>query len=313
MKKNTKKKLKDIRSAIVMMCVMVAMMSTASYAWFTLSASPTVVGMQMTAAASGGGLTIANATESGLADTYYSNIIIKDTNETKMLKPVTPNLETVGAFKSPIYTGDTVTGLAAIPEADQKTYVAKYTYWLKSTANEDGGTVGVGIIVGGQQAGNAMGLSSGDDSTPLLNGSFVRPSEKNPVAKDVDPANAVRVGFVLTNTTSQTVRESLNKLIIWEPNADNNDVATLAPQTVDNGINTEIENFIKLRSNTDGTIVKGGSGNISDVLFTMENGKEVKIEMYVWLQGSDLQCGNEIQAGNLEAQIQFTAIDVNTP
>ena len=66
MKKNTKKKLKDIRSAIVMMCVMVAMMSTASYAWFTLTDSPTVTGMQMKATASGG-LQVSNAENDGFA------------------------------------------------------------------------------------------------------------------------------------------------------------------------------------------------------------------------------------------------------
>ena len=42
-----KKKWKDIRSAVTMMCVMLAMISTATYAWFTMSESATVTGLQV--------------------------------------------------------------------------------------------------------------------------------------------------------------------------------------------------------------------------------------------------------------------------
>ena len=49
-----KRNWKDIRNAFVMFCVMVAMLSTASFAWFTLTDSPTVTSLQLTAATKGG-------------------------------------------------------------------------------------------------------------------------------------------------------------------------------------------------------------------------------------------------------------------
>lgn len=319
MEKNKKKKFRDIRNAVVMMCVMIAMLSTASYAWFTMSDSPTVTGMQMTAVSDGGGLMVANTTDTGTADTYYSNIIIKDTSETKMLRPVTPNIDTdatAGTFKSPIYSGTEVTGLSPIPTTEQDTYVAKYTFWLKSTATETttGETVGVGIIIGNSTDGE-MGLRTGaDGGEPKLVGSFVRESVANasPNTVTINPSYAVRVGLVLTETTGGTASSYMDKLIIWEPNSDADDTSNnrALSTTVDAAINTAIADYIKVQSKTDGTIVKGGSGNISDALFTIEKGKEAKIEMYVWIEGSDLQCGNEIQAGNLEAQIQFTTVDI---
>lgn len=320
MKKNTKKKFRDIRNAVVMMCVMVAMMSTASYAWFTLSSSPTVTGMQMTAATDGGGLKVANpGANDARPTTYYDNIIVTDTSETKMLRPVTPVLSDdpaeVGTFQSPIYSGNEVKGLAVIPTEKQDTYVAKYTFWIQSTATTNNAeSVGVGIIIGNDTKNNATLNPGNDGGAPLANGSFVRKSLKNASPADVnDAANAVRVGLVIVDTTSTSVVDSMDKLIIWEPNADNEDNSSRAESaTVDAGINSAIEDYIKVQSNVDGTIVKGGTGNISDALFTMEKGKEAKVDLYVWIEGSDLQCGNEIQAANLEAQIQFTAIEDTT-
>ena len=53
-KQKKKKKWRDVRSALVMTLLMVAMMSTATYAWFSLTSNPVVNGLQMTAASSEG-------------------------------------------------------------------------------------------------------------------------------------------------------------------------------------------------------------------------------------------------------------------
>lgn len=318
MKKNTKKKFRDIRNAVVMMCVMVAMMSTASYAWFTMSDSPTVTGMKMTATTAGGGLEVANVTTpGGTAGTYYSSIKITD-NAVKSLKPVTPDTANVGHFLKPLYQGNTVKDVIAIDTNEEFTnYVAKYEFWLKSVGPED---VKVGIICGDSTVDTAMGLANDTDGgLANIDGSFVRKSisEAGTDGSTVNSSYAVRVGLVprevtaggsVTDSSSLSV---LDKMFIWEPNAEANAATNRAESTT---VDDAITETFAVRSQTSGKIIDLTNGNVtdnytSDALFTLKGEAAVRIEMYIWLQGSDLQCGDEIQAGNLEAQIQFTPVE----
>ena len=319
MKKNTKKKFRDIRNAVVMMCVMVAMLSTASYAWFTMASSPTVTGMQMTAATSGGGLQVANVA-SGVGNTasdYWDSITILATNDPQVLKPVTPDLAETPAtlFKAPVYTGTQVTGFTSIANDTLEGYVAKYTYWIKETTeNVDSPTldnaVGVGIICGDSTSTGEYGLLGEDGTAPKLPGSFVRKSISvtEPVVEE-NPSYAIRVGFVVT---PKVANATASKLIIWEPNTDGEKQAvgdlTMATVHQDANVKQDVIDAATIRSDRKGTISVGGTGNTSDELFKVPVGGEAMVEMYVWLEGSDDLCANEIQAGNLEAQVQFTVV-----
>lgn len=326
MKKENKKKFRDIRNALVMMCVMVAMLSTASYAWFTMSDSPTVTGMKMTATTAGGGLEVANVTtEGGSAGTYYAAIKIKD-NNTKSLKPVTPDTTSVGHFLKPVYQGNTVKSATTIgsSEGEYTNYVAKYEFWLKSIGPDD---VKVGIVCGDSTGSASMGLAGDvDGGVPNIEGSFVRKSisESGTDTSTINPSYAVRVGFVPREvTTGGTVLDPstsgsvLNQMIIWEPNAEANTTSTMRAEST--AYDATITENLKIRSTTEGKIMSLTDNTIkesytSDALFVLKGEAAVRIEMYVWLQGSDPQCGNEIQAGNLEAQIQFVPVeDISTP
>lgn len=316
MEKNKKKKFRDIRNAVVMMCVMIAMMSTASYAWFTMASSPTVTGMKMTAATSGGGLQVANVPtgEGNTKKNYFDSITIVATEDPQVLKPVTPDLAETPTtlFKAPVYTGTEVTGFTAIDDATLTGYVAKYTYWLKETTTNvvpsADKTVGVGIICGDSTSTNEYGLTGADGTAPKLPGSFVRKSISETSPEGIEnPSYAVRVGFVVTSDYSTS------KLIMWEPNVDGAKEVTqgdLTMATVASAadVKTAVVDATALRSNRTGTIVKGGTGNTSEELFKVPVGGEVKVDMYVWLEGSDDLCANEIQAGALEAQVQFTVV-----
>ena len=313
MEKNKKKKFRDIRNAVVMMCVMVAMMSTASYAWFTMSDSPTVTGMTMTATTAGGGLEVSNT---GNTAEYYSSIITSTTDEQK-LKPVTPDTTNVGQFLKPVYQGNTVKSVTDIDNTVEYTeYVAKYTFWLRSKTSED---IDVGIVCGDASSSTALGLSgNANGGVPNLEGSMVRKSSTN--STSIDPAQAVRVGFKLIEvTTGGNVKDPesganiLGKMIIWEPNAEADTAeGTRAESTT---LDATIKEDLAVRSQTDGLIMDLTTGDAtdsytSDALFTLSGDSvAVKIEMYVWLQGSDKQCADEIQAGDLEAQVQFTPVE----
>lgn len=318
MKKENKKKFRDIRNALVMMCVMVAMLSTASYAWFTMTSSPTVTGMQMTAASSGGGLEVSNDNT-----VYKGAITVTDSSDTKVLKPVTltEGSET-NLFKGPVYTGEKVTGFVNISDEDAvKGYVAKYEYYLKETTTDasSGEQVSIGIICGDSTTAAEYGLDSSDG--PKLPGSFVRQSYQK--ASDdkstINPSYAVRVGLVVKKASdgSNVTLANNKKIIVWEPNADGTNDGVSATMALVDGAYVNESGYLALQSNKDGSIkndvVTGGSGNTSKELFKMDKGSAVKITMYVWLQGSDDQCANEIQTGHLQSQIQFTIVEDTNP
>ena len=265
-----KKRWKDIRNAFVMFCVMVAMLSTATYAWFTLTDSPTVRGLQLTAATTGG-LEIC-ATENGT----YSNLLeINDTTAHKLTPVTAPG---AAQFAKPVYTGNAVNSTEALTldYTTENNYVVKYTYYLKSTG---GDTVKVGLIGGT------------DDGTTNPSGSFVVRKTAN--SASMQAASAIRIGFHVGSVWK-----------IYEPNSDVGGTGMMAT----NGVNV-LES--DLQQTQAGSFTKGGSGSTSNMMFEV-GGTPTKVDMYVWLEGTDPQCADEIRTDELKAQIQFTVVDGGT-
>lgn len=297
MEKNKKKKFRDIRNAVVMMCVMVAMMSTASYAWFTLTDAPTVTGMQMTAASTGG---LKISWKSDDMNSFKNAIDYKDhpsdqdVSTPKTLVPVHPTA--AGKFAEGKYDGNTVTGLKA-NLSDLTNYVAHYTVYLKSESAE---TETIGIICGDSTANTSTELGVVNDQ-PKVGGSLVR--AKSGGVGDTSTMQApyaVRVGIVADGT-----------MWIWEPN---NDEHNTGDQAVDN-VTPVLEATIS--STVRGIITAGGNGeantNISEGLFTIDTGVTKPVDIYIWLEGTDDDCVDQIKTDYLEAQIQFTVVDAVAP
>ena len=304
MKKNTKKKFRDIRNAVVMMCVMVAMMSTASYAWFTLTDSPTVAGMKMTAASTSG-LKVAN--ESDGSDKAGAILIKTEDQDKKILKPVHPeNLDLDSTTKEPVfyqgvYAGNTVTGLSKL--SSMKNAVAKYTYYIVSEATPVVGQekmLDIGIICGKMTQDGDMDASG---EMPTLAGSFVR--QKQDAGDSPVPENgalAVRVGFVVGGT---------GPMIVWEPNSGRE--LTVPNPSVAEDHSGAAEYTTTVVSDVEGNISigKGSSDTTTKSLFQMKEGSITKVEMYIWLAGTDSACADELQASDLEAQVQFTIVNAD--
>lgn len=194
-KKKTKKKWREIRSAVTMMCVMAAMLSSATFAWFTLTNSPTVTGMQMTAAATGG-LQVSDS-ENG---TYGDSLNFADAIIHK-LSPVTAT--GAATFAKPVYSGTEVNATEALTPADavDKGYVLKYTCWLKATE----GTVNVGLMGGTGSTGTYVVRTNNQSASEQATG-------------------AMRVGFHTSNVTPDWK--------IYAPNATANFSGTMATNNV---------------------------------------------------------------------------------
>lgn len=306
MKKNTKKKFRDIRNAVVMMCVMVAMMSTASYAWFTMTSSPTVTGMQMTAAATSGlQISLTNA-DGSYADAV---IVTDDDSDKKVLKPVTlvakasPAKYTSGGtdyikFNEAVYSGDKVTGLSEVPGNNIEKCVARYRVFLKSTDTNTAGTYGIGIICGKKDDNGDFTLDGG---VPTTAGSVVKSTDS---AKGQEKAEyAIRVGLLV---------DGEDDLIVWEPNSNASGISNPKGAEVQGSLS--IIDTPNVKSEDTGVITTGtgNPNNTSEVLFEMDRTQAKEVEIFIWLEGSDADCVDQIQTDDIAAQIQFTVVEETT-
>lgn len=263
-KKKTKKKWREIRSAVTMMCVMAAMLSSATFAWFTLTNSPTVTGMQMTAATTGG-LLVSNEENGSYGESYdFADSIYHK------LSPVTATA--AATFAKPVYTGNVVNSTEALT-LDYNTdngYVMKYTCWLKTTPGT--GTVKVGLMGGTGTTGTYVVRDQAQGATQ-------------------EAAAAIRVGFNAAGAWK-----------IYEPSSH----ATFTGTMATNGV---VGPTSDIKQIADGTFEVAADTYSSTSKEMFEVGETpVQVDIYFWLEGTDNQCVNEIQADELRAQIQFTVV-----
>ena len=333
-----KKKWKDIRSAVTMMCVMLAMISTATYAWFTMSESATVTGLQMTAVTSGGLLVSTDrANWSSAVDLRGENeesaVLTPVSVVTSALMDVTIDNVTFKSpqFQMPKYDGAySVTDLYAasgntgddevynLTEATFGDRAIKKTFYIKEG---EGAAVNVGIqIVDAGEIATALkqanaaevGLVNGQ---PNYDGSFVvldTGSLTNADAAADDALEAVRVGLVIYKGANDTNPE----LVIWEPNCDLTALSTATFAT--NSVPTSKAALAPaVRSNYDGQINStnpgtiGGTGYKSGTLFTFDAGDTdgVRVDVFMWFEGQDDSCVNEIMADSIIAQLKFVSLN----
>lgn len=268
------KKWRDVKNALVMVVVMAAMMSTATYAWFQLTNDAAVTGMQMTAGGSSGiQVSLDNSNWSTTVDLTAN--LPEGTDPNQMIHQVTVKNGEGPVFYKPFYAGGKVTDVNVI-DGGLSTYVARYDYYIRSVD----GSVNVGLKT-------ATGTAGTD-------GSYVRKAD----ADDQNSAEAaVRVGIVLSDAP--------NVMHIFEPNFEENE---------NTGSKAESEYALKPTSTVvaDRTGVistgKGTTDYISTTLFqATTEGKAVT--MYVWLEGTDDDCVDQIQADKLVGQLTFTTVN----
>lgn len=295
-KKKTKKKWREIRSAVTMMCVMAAMLSSATFAWFTLTNSPTVGGMQMTAASEEGLLVSTDGTN------YYNAVALSAESVVRQLKPVTP---TADGFKPPVYQGGTVNSLGAAIDVTnaENGYVGVYTFWIKP---KSGQPVNVSVIGG---ANTQTSVTVDNNHVPASSGTFV--TEKLPdgqAAMGQTAAYAVRMGLLPSGS-------GFTNMIVIEPNSDVQFATegTKAPTVAaTRTIDTAFESDVQIHADGDIEGLADGVKTATTTVLEVPAGG-VQVALYVWLEGTDFECADEIMADDLLAQIQFTVVETPTP
>lgn len=137
--------------------------------------------------------------------------------------------------------------------------------------------------------------------------------------KDILSSTAARVAFVnegVVTTGVATDAQALSagkEAVIWEPNAtvrnstnSNNKIQGVQDY---NGVNSEIvaglsaEDYAKCFEKVDVEAVDLASSDLE--LFTLKAGIN-KVRVYIWLEGQDIDCSNEISKGTLSTTLKFS-------
>lgn len=282
--KSLTQKAKKIRSVVMMTLLCVLLMSAATYAWFTLSNTAKATNLTMTVGDTSG-LQIAPDDGSLESQLKFASSIEFTEVKGKLLPATTTNGK---SFLKPDYDDDgsvkaTLLDVGAneyLPmnntETEKEGYYILYTFWLRSLG-----------------ADSSVKLVAGDGSST---GTYVVYNKTNNQTSEpaVSGAGAVRMSFVSS-------KDTVEKVAIFEPN---NDLPTPAGLQVgtdwakDN--NTDSAKTPTVSQKSDGTIASNTS------IIDLKADTPTKITLYVWIEGKDPQCVNQISAQSLKGQLVFT-------
>ncbi len=289
-------------------------MVAATYAWLDISRLPSVSDISISLITENSVLIALDQDgEPGEWNSFLDlSAILENENP---LQPVTYSAEDNELYK--IYYGDDgrPAGLNTTESAED--HYIEVTYWLScsttyveiqlATPEDDiNGDMGSGTYLVGEPIWNSETISHDDGA----NGG----------------ETTIRIGFEIQETDLEYNPIGESEFFIYEPNADTHvDGSTGYIETSStDGTATLVEDEYLIIQNTsswtesdpilEGSVVyEMGEFIQNQVLFTLSSSSLVKITMYIWMEGQDVDCSNmAIAAENLLlANLQFTTSDEN--
>lgn len=298
---------------IWVLLILLSLLSVASYTWFSLSKTPKVSDMNLYVNV-GSGLEIALSHD---ADQWGQQLSYLDmSGKTAPLRPVSWS-EKEQRFYAAIYNMDgRLTGQWE-PLDDQRHsnknnsdhYYCKGTFYARTDM-----PVVVSLARAAVSANGHDGHGTYLIGVPLWNGEDTLHDNGGQGAEC-----AVRIGIRITpvdQTGNPTGQPPV--FYIYEPNADSHidgavgytptpsidgaenliDPARILTQTASRwSENDPVERDV--------LVYELGAFDKDTQLFTLQADEMVKIELYIWLEGQDVDCTNQIQAAQILANIQF--------
>lgn len=290
-----KEKRRDVRILIIMLCITILLLSTVTFAWFTERNTPKVNNLELTAGTSGS-LLVADDTGNGPGQ--YDNVLDlrqavgADVMSKMVLNPVTTNDGV--SFYSPVYKGNTVTGVKKITDVSKLTsvYVYEKSFYLKAGPDPKFGTSDK--ITTTDKLYDVF--LAGHDNLSQTEGTYVTTTKNQTLNAGDTAANSMRISFELEGGT----------IIIYEPNADASNVDD--KRAVDN-VKNQYGTYVTLKQSKNGKFIGSPNDLDSPVLFTIKEGEDLKVTMRIWIEGTDLDCTNSIALDEIMARFQFAAAD----
>lgn len=283
-----------LKSKLLVCLLYVAVLSTATYAWFTLNNKPKVFNLSLTAGASAD-LLIADDVGGGPGE-YGDELDLKEATQSPVamdeveLNPVTTS--DAETFYEPVYNGDTVSNVKEITNEEDlnRSFVYKKTFYLKagSLKNKSGRKV---ASTARQYDIMLLGQESGEERS----GCVIKQGDGSAAEGGASAANSIRIAFVLENPDGD--------IPIYEPNSGQHNGGEKANNGVSYG------KYETLKQSSPGGAFDGGEDGNSKKLFTIREEEDVRVTMLVWIEGTDDDCTNSIQMDQIIGNIQFTSKD----
>lgn len=302
---------------IYILIALLVLLVTSSYTWFALSHTPRVSEMEMYVSA-GTGIELAqnfNAEDEDWGQVLdFQNIVGTDT----VLKPSTWSVNQGGLVTADYGTDGRIIGTkfsilsdnANANRNDAQAYYVKGSFYARTDAKVQ---VSLGEAIEVNEGENTAGTYV--IGTPVWNSQSILHDDMGSGAE-----TAIRIGFRITPVDAETGEENgSSEFFIYEPNYDShiadNITGDAETASIDGG-NTLIDSAHLIRQTSsswseaypvqrDVTIKSLGEFTTDTDLFSLEVNEMVKIDLYVWLEGQDVDCTNMIESAQIIANVQF--------
>lgn len=277
-----------LRSAILMSFASILLLSGATFAWFTVGNTVRVKSLSLQVAAEGK-LYISD-TKEGLSK--KETLLDLNMKDAQILYPATT--KDGKTFLKPVYKSDNEVGGTKELGTD-KTVLDEYRYekdlWLiidETGVNSNERTYDITLA--------RKGTATDEDKI----GTYVSAA----AGATGNPHAAVRFSFEVVEPTSAE-----NKLTVYEPNAD---IAASPSEiaTDSSGFGLDSGIYVHKQNSTGEGIFTAETGKTyyegdSSALFSMKPNTATHVILRVWFEGTDKQCGNDIEAQKIIGQLKF--------
>ena len=310
----TKRKLK-IAMYLYVLLILMSLLTVASYTWFSLSRTPRVSDMNMYINSQSG----MELSADPLAEEWELQLDFRDlVDVTTTLRPITWSDKDQMFYAAAYgFDGRQMDYESWQPLTDERNankdnldgYYIKATFYARS-----GVAVDVSLSPAVEVDEGINGSGTYVIGTPLWDSQQVLHSNGGQGAE-----NAVRIGIRVTpvDKTGEPTGEP-SEFFIYEPNANSHIDGTTDYITTPSMDGTEQlvddEHLIRQSASTwteaypvqrDVVIKELGEFQDEPTLFSLQSGQIVMIDIYVWLEGQDVDCTNEINEAQILASIQF--------
>lgn len=309
---------KQERRTTIYFCILLALLTllvAATYTWFSLSHTPRVSEMALYVNA-GTGLELAT-TYNAPDEEWGGNVDFPDlVSGAEPLKPVTWS-EEQQSFMTISYgfdgrMTDRYTALSDeenANRADGDGYYVVGTFYART-----GESCEVSLAEAVEVNGGENGSGTYVIGTPVWNGQSILHDDGGNGAEE-----AVRLGFRVVPVDPDTGRELDDSVFyIYEPNCDEHaDGSSTYVETPSiDGAPTLSDNLFLQTASTwteaypvqrEVTIKSLGEFTTDTYLFTIGAGEVYQIQLYVWLEGQDVDCLSQIDEAQIFANVQFHA------
>lgn len=303
---------------LYVLLTLLILLVTATYTWFSLSQTPRVSNMEMY---------VTSAVGIQLAETYdaeeedWGNVLDFQSiiGEETVLQPASWHASQNALVTAAYGTdGRTIENKYMIlsdaqnaNRSDAHAYYVKGSFYAKSDTKVD---VSLGKAVEVNEGVNTAGTYV--IGSPIWNNQTILHEDGGYGAE-----TAIRVGILITPVDARTGSElGEGEFYIYEPNydvhIDPNIEGIAATWTVDGREYEDIAFVIYQTASTwseaypvqkDVTIKNLGEFIGDTYLFTLEKDDMVRIDLYIWLEGQDVDCSNMIDEAQIIANLQLDA------